>query len=65
MESISEVVSGLALAVVLGLMGVLVNRRRKHLKMVVRVLDQNDQDMVDFLSQLVSSGQLTPATHLA
>jgi hypothetical protein len=64
-ESISEVVSGLALAVVLGLMGALVNRRRKHLKMVVRVLDQNDQDMVDFLNQLVSSGQLTPATHIA
>jgi hypothetical protein len=61
MESISEVVSGLALAVVVGLMGVLVNRRRKHLKLVVRVLEEKDEDMVRFLNQLVSSGQLTPA----
>ena len=65
MESISEVVSGLALAVVVGLMGVLVNRRRKHLRLVVRVLDESDQDMVAFLNQLVSSGELTPATDLA
>ncbi len=65
MESISEAVSGLALAVVVGLMGVLVNRRRKHLRLVVRVLDESDQDMVSFLNQLVSSGELTPATHLA
>jgi hypothetical protein len=65
MESISEVVSGLALAVVVGLMGVLVNRRRKHLKLVVRVLEEKDEDMVRFLNQLVSSGQLTPATTTA
>ena len=62
MESISEVVSGLALVVVVGLMGVLVNRRRKHLKLVVRVLDEKDQHMVDFLNQLVQSGQLAPET---
>jgi len=62
MEGISEVVSGLALAVVVGLMGVLVNRRRKHLKLVVRVLEEKDEDMVSFLNQLVSSGQLKPAT---
>jgi hypothetical protein len=61
MESISEVVSGLALAVVVGLMGVMVNRRRKHLKLVVRVLEEKDEDMVRFLDQLVSSGQLAPA----
>jgi hypothetical protein len=61
MESISEVVSGVALVVVVGLMGVLVNRRRKHLKLVVRVLDEKDQHMVDFLNQLVQSGQLAPA----
>ena len=65
MESISEVVSGVALAVAVGLMGVLVNRRRKHLKLVVRVLDHKDQHLVDFLNQLVSSGQLTPAQHTA
>ena len=62
METVSEVVSGLALAVVVGLMAVLVNRRRKHLKLVVRVLEEKDQDMIDFLDQLVTSGQLTPAT---
>jgi len=62
MESISEVVSGLALVVVVGLMGVMVNRRRKHLKLVVRVLEEKDEDMVSFLNQLVSSGKLTPAT---
>jgi hypothetical protein len=65
MESISEIVSGLALAVAVGLMGALVNRRRKHLKLVVRVLDQKDQHLVDFLNQLVSSGQLTPASPAA
>jgi len=62
MEGISEVVSGLALAVVVGLMGVLVNRRRKHLKLVVRVLEEKDEHMVQFLNGLVSSGQLKPAT---
>jgi hypothetical protein len=62
MEGISEVVSGLALAVVVGLMGVLVNRRRKHLKLVVRVLEEKDEHMVQFLDGLVSSGQLKPAT---
>jgi hypothetical protein len=48
--------------VALGLMGVLVSRRRKHLKLVVRVLDQGDREMVDYLNQLVRSGQLSPAT---
>ncbi len=61
MESISELVSGIALAAVLGLTGLLVNRRRKHLKLVVRVLDQKDREMVDFLNQLIASGQLQPA----
>jgi hypothetical protein len=28
----------------------------------VRVLDEKDQHMVDFLNQLVQSGQLAPAT---
>jgi hypothetical protein len=62
MEGISEVVSGLALVVVVGLMGVLVNRRRKHLKLVVRVLEEKDEQMVKFLNDLVSSGKLAPRT---
>jgi hypothetical protein len=62
MEVVSEVVSGLALAVVVGLMGVLVNRRRKHLKLVVRVLEEKDEHMVKFLNDLVSSGKLAPRT---
>jgi hypothetical protein len=61
MESISEVVAGVALVVAVGLMGLLVDRKRKHLKLVVRVLDQRDEDMVAFLDQLVGSGQLVPA----
>lgn len=65
METVSEVVSGAFLVVVVGLMGVLVSRRRKHLKLVVRVLDQRDGEMVNFLNQLVSSGQLAPATPAA
>ena len=62
MESISEVVSATFLAVAVGLMGILVHRRRKHLKMVVRVLDQKDAGMLAFLDHLVQSGQVTAAT---
>ena len=61
MESISEVVSAAFLAVAVGLMGILVHRRRKHLKMVVRVLDQRDANMVAFLEHLVQSGQVQAA----
>jgi hypothetical protein len=60
MESVAEVVSGVVLAVAVGLMGVLVSRRRKHLRLVVRVLDQRDAHLVGFLDQLVQSGQLVP-----
>ena len=61
MESITEVVSAFFLATAIGMMGVLVNRRRKHLRLVVRVLDEKDRDLVGFLDKLVASGQLTPA----
>jgi hypothetical protein len=62
MESISDLVTGLLVVVTFGLFGVLVQRKRKHLKMVVRVLELKDHNMVDFLQGLVSSGQLQPAT---
>ena len=64
MEPISEVLSGVTLALAVGLMGVLINRRRKHLRRVVRVLDAKDFDMVQFLNGLVESGELKPATHI-
>jgi len=63
MESISELVSAAFLTVAVGLMGILVHRRRKHLRLVVRVLDQKDQKMIDFLDHLVQSGQVTAAAH--
>jgi hypothetical protein len=60
METVAEVISGVVLAVAVGMMGVLVSRRRKHLRLVVRVLDKRDQHLLDFLDQLVENGQLTP-----
>jgi hypothetical protein len=62
MESISELVSATFLAVAAGLMGILVHRRRKHLKLVVRVLDQKDHKMIAYLDHLVQSGQVTAAS---
>ncbi len=61
METIAEGVTGLLAVVAVGLFGVLVSRKRKHLRLVVRVLDQKDHNMVDFLQQLVNSGELQPA----
>jgi len=61
MSTVSEIVSATLLVVAVGLMGILVHRRRKHLKLVVRVLDQKDAHMVAFLENLVQSGQLTAA----
>jgi hypothetical protein len=62
METISEVITGVLAVVAIGLFGVLVNRKRKHLRLVVRVLDQRDDNMVHFLQGLVSHGELKPAT---
>lgn len=61
METIAEGVTGLLAVVAVGLFGVLVSRKRKHLRLVVRVLDQKDQHLVNFLQQLVNSGELQPA----
>jgi hypothetical protein len=65
MESITEGIAGIVAVVALGLFGVLVARKRKHLRLVVRVLDHKDQNMVNFLEQLVASGELQPARHHA
>lgn len=61
MESASEFVAVLALGMAVAMFGVLVDRRRKHLKMVVRVIDRKDQNMLDFLQDLVAKGELAPA----
>lgn len=63
MEAITEALTGVVAVVAFGLFGVLVHRKRKHLRLVVRVLDQKDQGMVNFLQGLVSSGELQPAQH--
>jgi hypothetical protein len=63
MSTVSEIVSATLLVVAVGLMGILVHRRRKHLRMVVRVLDHKDAKMVSFLEHLVQTGQVKAATH--
>ena len=62
METISEAITGFVAMVAIGLFGVLVHRKRKHLKLVVRVLNQRDENMVHFLHELVNNGELRPAT---
>ena len=62
MEPIADVITGVFVFMTFGLFGVLVARKRKHLKMVVRVLEEKDQNMVEFLQGLVNSGELQPAT---
>ncbi len=60
METLVESITGVVAVAALGLFGVLVARKRKHLRLVVRVLDQRDQRMVSFLDQLIQSGELAP-----
>ncbi|HVC97676.1 MAG TPA: hypothetical protein VND64_28655 [Pirellulales bacterium] len=61
MESVSEVVQTVLMAAAVGLLGTLIARRRQHLRLVVRVIDRNDQDLIQFLDQLVARGELVPA----
>jgi hypothetical protein len=61
MESISEVIQTVLMAAAVGLLGTLIARRRQHLKLIVRVIDRNDYDLVQFLDQLVARGELVPA----
>lgn len=61
MEHTSSAVSVVLTALVFGLMGVLIARRRQHLRLVVRVIDRNDHKLVNFLDELIGSGRLTPA----
>lgn len=61
MEHVSGIVSGLFTAALLGMAAVLVARKRKHLKLVCRVIDESDHKLLGFLDQLVATGQLEPA----
>ena len=62
MERAAELVSVVVAAMVMGMVGVLVARRRTHLRLVVRVLDCRDQKVIGFLDHLVQSGHLTPVS---
>jgi hypothetical protein len=62
MEHVSGVVSSLLTVVVLGMAAALVSRKRKHLKLVCRVIDHKDHKVLGFLDQLIESGQLAPAS---
>ena len=46
MEHVSGVVSVAVTGLLIGLVGVLVARKRKHLKLVVRLVDQKDQKLI-------------------
>jgi len=61
MESVSEVIQTVLMAAAVGLLGTLIARRRQHLKLIVRVIDRNDMELVQFLDQLVARGDLVPA----
>lgn len=62
MEHVSGVLSSILTVAVLGMAAVLVSRKRRHLKLVCRVIDQKDQRVIGFLDQLIQNGQLTPAS---
>jgi hypothetical protein len=56
--TISEIIAAAAVAFFVGMAAVLIKRRRKHLKLVVRVVGQDDCQMLTFLEQLVQRGDL-------
>lgn len=62
MEHASGIMSSLLTVVVLGMAAALVSRRRKHLRLVCRVVDQKDRKIIGFLDDLIQNGQLTPAS---
>ena len=56
--TVSEVIAAAAVAFFVGMTALLIKRRRKHLKLVVRVVGEDDQLMLDFLEQMVQSREL-------
>lgn len=60
MEHVSNVISGVLTVALLGMAAVLVSRRRKHLRLVCRVIDQKDQRLLSFFDQLIERGELVP-----
>ncbi|MSR60761.1 MAG: hypothetical protein EXS05_24495, partial [Planctomycetaceae bacterium] len=65
MEHVSGVVSGILTVALLGMAAVLVSRRRKHLRLVCRVIDHKDQRLLSFFDQLIERGELAlVVTHI-
>jgi hypothetical protein len=56
--TVSELIAAAAVAFFVGMTALLIKRRRKHLKLVVRVVGEHDQKMLAFLEQLVERGEL-------
>lgn len=61
MEHTSSAISLFATTLLLGMMGVLIARRRAHLRLVVRVIGEPDHKLIDYLDHLVQDGRLAPA----
>lgn len=62
MEHTSEVLSVALTAMAISLMGVLIARRRAHLRLVVRVIGEPDHKLIGYLDHLLQDGRLAPAT---
>jgi hypothetical protein len=62
MEHTSSAISLFATTLLLGMMGVLIARRRAHLRLVVRVIGEPDHKLIGYLDRLVQDGRLAPAT---
>jgi len=58
--TLSELIATAAVAFFVGMTALLIQRRRKHLKLVVRVVGAEDQSMLDYLEQLVECRELVP-----
>lgn len=61
MEHTSSAISLFVTTMLLGMAGVLVARRRAHLRLVVRVIGEPDHKLIDYLDRLVQDGKLAPA----
>jgi hypothetical protein len=60
MEHTSGAISLVLTSVLFGLMGVLIARRRAHLRLVVRVIGEPDHKLIGFLDNLVQNGKIAP-----
>lgn len=60
MNQVSEVLTALFGFVLVGAIAFEIKRRRKHLRDLYDVLDQEDRHVVAALDRMVASGQLQP-----